>query len=72
MQPYRGSRVDTPKLTAEGGIVDDMVRQFADPYAFLRELLQNGIDAGATASRLAWSAARTARSWPPSPTTAAT
>lgn len=26
-----------------------MVRQFADPYAFLRELVQNGIDAGATA-----------------------
>lgn len=49
MQPYRGSRVETPKLTAEAGIVDDMVRQFADPYAFLRELVQNGIDAGATA-----------------------
>jgi molecular chaperone HtpG len=26
-----------------------MVRQFADPYAFLRELVQNGIDAGARA-----------------------
>jgi molecular chaperone HtpG len=26
-----------------------MVRQFADPYAFLRELVQNGIDAGASA-----------------------
>jgi hypothetical protein len=25
-----------------------MVRQFADPYAFARELVQNGIDAGAT------------------------
>jgi len=25
-----------------------MVRQFADPHAFLRELVQNGIDAGAT------------------------
>lgn len=25
-----------------------MVRQFADPYAFVRELVQNGIDAGAT------------------------
>ncbi|HSO40428.1 MAG TPA: ATP-binding protein, partial [Labilithrix sp.] len=46
--PYRSSRVETPKLTAEAGIVDDMVRQFADPYAFLRELVQNGIDAGAT------------------------
>src|ERR1700691_2390114 len=26
-----------------------MVRQLADPYAFLRELVQNGIDAGASA-----------------------
>ena len=25
-----------------------MVRQFADRHAFLRELVQNGIDAGAT------------------------
>jgi hypothetical protein len=46
--PYRSARVDTPKLSAEAGIVDDMVRQFADKYAFLRELVQNGIDAGAT------------------------
>ncbi len=29
--------------------VGQMVRQFADPMAFLRELVQNGIDAGATA-----------------------
>ena len=28
--------------------VGQMVRQFADPMAFLRELVQNGIDAGAT------------------------
>ena len=40
--------METPKLTAGAGIVDDMVRQFADAYAFLRELVQNGIDAGAT------------------------
>ena len=46
--PYRSTRVETPKLTAEAGIVDDMVRQFADRHAFLRELIQNGIDAGAT------------------------
>lgn len=46
--PYRTARVDAPKLIAEAGIVDDMVRQFADKYAFLRELVQNGIDAGAT------------------------
>lgn len=30
------------------GLVAEMVRQFADPYAFLRELVQNAIDAGAT------------------------
>lgn len=46
--PYRSARVDGPKLTPEAGIVDDMVRQFADRHAFLRELVQNGIDAGAT------------------------
>src|SRR5688572_947617 len=46
--PYRDSRVDVPKLTPDPGIVDEMVRQFADPYAYLRELVQNGIDAGAT------------------------
>jgi hypothetical protein len=46
--PYRQARVDVPKLTPDPGIVDDMVRQFADPYAYLRELVQNGIDAGAS------------------------
>lgn len=46
--PYRNARTGTPKLTADPGIVDDMVRQFADRHAFLRELVQNGIDAGAT------------------------
>jgi molecular chaperone HtpG len=30
-------------------MVADMVRQFADPYAFLRELVQNAVDAGASA-----------------------
>jgi molecular chaperone HtpG len=45
--PYRSTRFEAPKATPEAGIVDDMVRQFADPYAFLRELVQNGIDAGA-------------------------
>jgi hypothetical protein len=47
--PYRSrkerARADAP---AEG-LVADMVRQFADRYAFIRELVQNGIDAGATA-----------------------
>lgn len=46
--PYRTARVDGPKLAPDAGIVDDMVRQFADRHAFLRELVQNGIDAGAT------------------------
>jgi molecular chaperone HtpG len=46
--PYRTTRLETPTVTPEAGIVDDMVRQFADRYAFLRELVQNGIDAGAT------------------------
>lgn len=45
---YRTARIDEPKRTAEPGIVDDMVRQFADRFAFARELVQNGIDAGAT------------------------
>lgn len=46
--PYRNARTGAPKLTADPGIVEDMVRQFADRHAFLRELVQNGIDAGAT------------------------
>lgn len=45
---YRTSFVELPRRPAEPGFVDDMVRQFADPYAFLRELVQNAIDAGAT------------------------
>ncbi len=45
---YR-SRKDTSRAeTANAGLVVDMVRQFADKYAFVRELVQNGIDAGAT------------------------
>ena len=46
--PYRSAHVDQERRVADPGIVSDMVRQFADPYAFLRELVQNGIDAGAT------------------------
>lgn len=30
----------------DGGIVDDIIAQFADPLAFYRELVQNAIDAG--------------------------
>lgn len=49
MPPYRARR-DRPRERQEpkAGLVTDMVRQFADPYAFLRELVQNGMDAGAT------------------------
>lgn len=46
--PYRTSQIELPRKTAEPGLVDDMVRQFADPYAYLRELVQNAIDAGAS------------------------
>lgn len=44
--PYRGggSRPESPVL--DDGIVGDLVRQFADRFAFLRELVQNSIDAG--------------------------
>ncbi|MBX3232306.1 MAG: ATP-binding protein [Labilithrix sp.] len=45
---YRDRGFEHEKKTAEPGIVADMVRQFADKHAFLRELVQNGIDAGAT------------------------
>ncbi|MBL8910266.1 MAG: ATP-binding protein, partial [Archangium sp.] len=31
-----------------GGIVDELVHQFTDPFAFYRELIQNSIDAGST------------------------
>lgn len=46
--PYRdGGRAEA--RAGEGdGLVDDLVRQFADPFAFYRELVQNSIDAGAT------------------------
>ncbi|MBI5531397.1 MAG: ATP-binding protein [Deltaproteobacteria bacterium] len=50
MSVYRQSRDKsaTPKAPQEGPVAE-MVRQFADPYAFLRELVQNAIDAGASA-----------------------
>ncbi len=44
---YR-SRKQRKVAKAEDGLVADMVRQFADRWAFVRELVQNGIDAGAT------------------------
>lgn len=49
MAPYRARRESTPPPEIPTtGLVAEMVRQFADPYAFLRELIQNGIDAGST------------------------
>ncbi|AUX48531.1 hypothetical protein SOCE26_100690 [Sorangium cellulosum] len=48
MAPYRSFREDHAAAPAPPpGPVADMVQQFADPYAFLRELVQNGMDAGA-------------------------
>lgn len=50
MAPYRARQESAPTpASPTTGLVADMVRQFADPYAFLRELVQNGIDAGARA-----------------------
>ncbi|MGK4008668.1 ATP-binding protein [Sorangium sp. So ce1036] len=49
MAPYRSLHEDR-RPAPQGpppGPVADMVQQFADPYAFLRELVQNGMDAGA-------------------------
>lgn len=49
MTPYRSGREERPTpLPPDTGLVGEMVRQFADPYAFLRELAQNSMDAGAT------------------------
>ncbi|WP_437812298.1 ATP-binding protein [Sorangium sp. So ce1078] len=48
MAPYRSFREDRAAPPAPPpGPVADMVQQFADPYACLRELVQNGMDAGA-------------------------
>ncbi|AKT36946.1 ATP-binding protein [Chondromyces crocatus] len=47
MLPYRSSHEERPAPLQETGLIGDMVRQFADPYAFLRELVQNSLDAGA-------------------------
>lgn len=50
MTPYRSREEPrAPRTAPETGLVADMVRQFADVHAFVRELVQNGIDAGATA-----------------------
>ncbi len=45
---YRDAPFAAPKRSSGDGVVDEMVRQFADRHAFVRELVQNAIDAGAT------------------------
>jgi len=47
--PYRdGGHRDVVEAPVDRGIVGDVIAQFADPYAFYRELVQNSIDAGST------------------------
>lgn len=47
--PYRdGGHRDIVEAPIDRGIVGDVIAQFADPYAFYRELVQNSIDAGST------------------------
>lgn len=46
--PFRSAKPQNIAEKPETGAVAEMVRQFADPYAFVRELVQNSIDAGAT------------------------
>ena len=43
--PYRAGGPREDEAEVEGGIVADLVQQFADPLAFYRELVQNAIDA---------------------------
>ncbi len=41
-------RFDAQAMQGPGGIVEELVHQFTDPFAFYRELIQNSIDAGST------------------------
>ncbi len=44
--PYRSALTpESAHAPRDQGIVGDIIEQFADPYAFLRELVQNAIDA---------------------------
>lgn len=43
---YRTER-QAPRPKPQGGFVEEVVRQFADRFAYARELVQNAIDAGA-------------------------
>ncbi len=50
MGPYRTEeREERAEAPRDPGIVGDVIAQFADPFAFLRELVQNAIDAGTDA-----------------------
>lgn len=45
--PYRDApNREASEAPRDRGIVGDVIAQFADPYAFYRELVQNSIDAG--------------------------
>ena len=47
MAPYRTvEREERAEAPRDPGIVGDVIAQFADPFAFFRELVQNAIDAG--------------------------
>ena len=47
MDPYRSAPdAESAAVAGDTGIVGDVIGQFADRYAFLRELVQNAIDAG--------------------------
>jgi molecular chaperone HtpG len=47
MDPYRSAPDAVPAgASRDPGLVGDVIGQFADRYAFLRELVQNSIDAG--------------------------
>lgn len=49
---YRGEQTDRRPQAPRNEILEEIVHQFADTYAFVRELVQNAIDAGATKIRL--------------------
>lgn len=50
MSPYRTEeREERAEAPRDPGIVGDVIAQFADPFAFFRELVQNAIDAGTDA-----------------------
>lgn len=52
--PYRsGDRGRPEEVEGDGGLIDDIAKQFTDPMAFYRELVQNALDAGTTEIRVA-------------------